>query len=83
MFLEELNRAESIEPEGCDSVTVALRRGERGFPHVFVEEYEGSVYGKPILFVVVVLTLTHRHNAMQSVVGGQAPITLELEEIPR
>ena len=27
--------------------------------------------------VVVVLTLTHRHNTMQSVVAGQAPITLE------
>ena len=26
---------------------------------------------------VVVITLTHRHNTMQSVVAGQAPTTLE------
>ena len=27
--------------------------------------------------VVFVLTFTHRHNTMQSVVAGQAPMTLE------
>ena len=32
----------------------------------------GTVY-----IVAVVLTLTHPHNTMQSVVAGQAPITLE------
>ena len=31
----------------------------------------------PCNVVVVVLTLTLRHNAMQSVVAGQAPKTLE------
>ena len=30
-----------------------------------------------VVVVVVVLTLTHRHITMQSVVAGQAPITLE------
>ena len=30
-----------------------------------------------VVVVVVVLTLTHHHNTMQSVVAGQAPITLE------
>ena len=30
-----------------------------------------------VVVVVVVLTLTHRRNTMQSVVTGQAPITLE------
>ena len=30
-----------------------------------------------VVVVVVVLTLTNRHNTMQSVVAGQAPITLE------
>ena len=29
------------------------------------------------LSAIVVLTLTHRHNTIQSVVAGQAPITLE------
>ena len=29
---------------------------------------------------VVVLTLTHRHYTMQSMVAGQAPITLEWEK---
>ena len=32
-------------------------------------------------YIVAVLTLTRRHNAiMQSVVAGQAPITLEWKE---
>ena len=30
-----------------------------------------------VLVVVVVLTLTQRHNTVQSVVAGHAPITLE------
>ena len=30
-----------------------------------------------LLFVVVVLTLPHRHNTTQSVVAGQTPISLE------
>ena len=30
-----------------------------------------------VVVVVVVLTLTHCHNTMQSVVAGQAPITME------
>ena len=37
----------------------------------------GILYFTMIVVVVVVLTLTHRHNTMQSVVAGQAPITLE------
>ena len=38
----------------------------------FLEERTASI--------VVVLTLTHRHNTMQSVVAGKAPITLEWEK---
>ena len=30
-----------------------------------------------VVDVIVVLTFTHRHDAMQSVVAGQAPTTLE------
>ena len=38
--------------------------------------YNSELVSRALLFIVV-LTLTHRHNTMQSVVAGQAPITLE------
>ena len=34
-------------------------------------------FWRALVVAVVVLTLTHRHNTMQSVVTGQAPTTLE------
>ena len=49
--------------------------------HVYLTMVYKTMYiyfGIPnIMLFVVVLALTHRHNAMQSVVAEQAPITLE------
>ena len=47
-------------------------------PHAAVrptstEVESGGVVGVVVVFVVVVLTLSHRRNTMQSVVAGQCP----------
>ena len=60
-----------------------FRNNENIFQGLYVAllHYEYVVVVVVVVVFVVVFILTHRHNTMQSVVSGQAPITLECKYV--